>query len=291
MKYNRIFYANIIYRCNNHCSYCISHNTVNKTNNEILGIEDIQFLHKKEKISSSDLFIISGGEPTISSEFESIVNYLEFLCCNIIIYTNGTNKIKQELLDYPNIRVIIPLYGLKEFHNTIIGNPTGYDRTIQFLKTCLFPEKIDLKILISDKTNASEVISIISNYRNTYKRIHISGITDKAFNTTLSNFLNIERIVTFLLREKIEFKFSNIPLCKIKCVMEILEVNNKYESLFATDKAYFVGIKTWREINYNKMTNWYEDCKKCRFNALCTNTNLRFPVLLVNDGKVFLEEE
>ena len=128
-------------------------------------------------------------------------------------------------------------------------------------------------------------------YKSYYKRIHISGITDKAFNTIVSKFSNIENIIFFMLKEQIEFKLSNIPLCRLKSIEELLTGNNDFELLFSTNKTYFVRNKTWKEINYNRDTNWYAKCKKCMLNIICTNTNLRYPVLLVKDKKFFLEEE
>ena len=290
MNYNRVFYTNIIYRCNNNCINCISHNTANKSKDDIFSMEDLARLHEEENICSSDLFIISGGEPTLSPYFESIVNYLKTLNCNIVIYTNGTNLIKQELLDYPNLRLIVPLYGLEKSHNQIIRNQTGFYRTTQFLKNCSLSEKIDLKILISDETNYSEILSIILKYRNNCKRIHISGITDKTFRPIFSKYSDIANIINFMITEKIEFKLSNIPLCRLNCIMKILE-SNDIKTLFSSNRTFFVNNRHLREINYNKPTNWYKKCKNCKFNKVCTNTNLKYPVLLIKEKKVFLEEE
>ena len=127
MDYNRLFYMNITYSCNNRCVFCISHNTQNHSKEVTNPIILIQNANTKYHFDNKDIFVINGGEPTLSSDFDLILTYLIKLECKIIVYTNGRLlKNYNSYFNNSNIYWIVPFYGLEENHDKYTGVAGAY---------------------------------------------------------------------------------------------------------------------------------------------------------------------
>ena len=88
MDYNNLYYSNIIYRCNNKCPHCISHNTNKRRLNE--GVYNIlKDIFPITGNYDNDIFIINGGEPTLSEDFIPILDFLIERKIKIVVYSNG----------------------------------------------------------------------------------------------------------------------------------------------------------------------------------------------------------
>jgi len=114
------------YKCSLKCIHCAYGD---------LDIEDEISLEQVEqfldKYPNATLIKLSGGEPTMASNFEDVVRLCKSKCHNarITCFTNGLSRKKYNIEPH---YYWVSLYGNKEIHNSITRADT-YDKTIEFI--------------------------------------------------------------------------------------------------------------------------------------------------------------
>lgn len=290
MDYNRLFYMNITYECNNHCIFCISHNTKNRTRHVENPLEIIKFVNNEYKFTKNDIFIVNGGEPTTSSYFSNILDYLLTTKINIVVYTNGRTLSKYlQYVQDSRIRWILAFYGLSEFHDKYTGQKGSFWETFIFLQSVpkVNRNNFSIKFLIEDKEQI-EQFKELSEKLTDYNEIHISLV----LNDNISKRIELTKYVSPLIRELLKkhlIKVSNLPLCSldsdIKIYLENLVVKNINEYFFIDEKA---NVK---KIDYDRNHKWLVQCDTCKLHDICCDNYKKYRVLKIYKYKISLEEE
>lgn len=288
MNSRRLFYMNITFMCNNSCRFCISHNTSSSLNLIINPLESIKYADAQYGFASSDTVVLSGGEPTLSPQFDEILDYLSTKVGQVVIYTNGTNSI----FHYEcNIRWIVSIYGGHHTHNYYTRN----DKSFFQIKSNLYKasrSNIEVKVILNplfSELDLKEILDIAEFVQ--LKSFSISCLCD-AHN-------NFERRISFL-RDKItlleslfyafpEVKLSNIPLCVNDSIVNYIE-NSKVQENEEFDKYIIILPTSNKEIDYDGQHRWTNACTKCGLRFYCRDTNLSYRVLRINDGKQVIGE-
>lgn len=123
-------------RCNLHCDFC----SVQANNN----IAEISFNKIKDIIKTAvhyDLkeLHLTGGEPTLRSDLEDIIEFSTAADLNVRLITNGTTLNKDRLTKLVKCglkSIMISLDGMEDYHNSVRGNNT-YKKTVQAITSAL----------------------------------------------------------------------------------------------------------------------------------------------------------
>lgn len=287
MDFKRLFYINITYSCNNKCSFCISHNTRNRTkkveNPELI----IKNIHKKFFFTKNDIFVINGGEPTVSPKLKEILDNLMEIGCKIIVYSNGRLLYKyKEFLCHSNIYWIIPFYGLAEIHDKYTRVKGSFLETLSSLKEIKNTENISVKFLIHEEAQIKDFFDLAEILKQTINEIHISFILNNNFSQRYILACKVNNLISYL-QSKFVIKLSNIPLCRLNLEInfEKLKMNNIYKYYYIAEN------EDVKEIDYDKNHMWNEKCINCSLRNICSDTNKRYRVFKINHNFISLEEE
>lgn len=127
-------------KCNLNCKMCIR----GDKNDSELSLETVHKIKCLQEFSNHDV-VITGGEPTVCKEFESIVLFFKKRAKSVTICTNG-------IVDYyinkqffsPNVSIQISIDGEETAHDSIRGNGTFRQtfRTISKLESLCIPYTI-----------------------------------------------------------------------------------------------------------------------------------------------------
>ena len=172
---------NITYECNNHCIFCISHNTKNRTRKVENPLEIIKSVNEKYNFAQNDLFIVNGGEPTISPYFAKLLDYLLATPINIIVYSNGRSLSKYlQYTENKRIRWIVAFYGLQNIHDKYTGINGSFLETFYSLQSISIEnrKRVSVKFLIEDENQISD-FKELAKILTDYEEIHVSLILNK----------------------------------------------------------------------------------------------------------------
>jgi hypothetical protein len=243
-------------------------------------------VNNEYKFSKDDIFIVNGGEPTTSTCFENILDYLLATEINISVYTNGRSLSKY--LKYTHnskIRWIIAFYGLYELHDKYTGRKGSFLETFNSLQSV--PEvnrsNFSIKFLLEDESQI-EQFKELADMLNDYDEIHISLI----LRDNLSKRFELAKSVLALLSELLEnraVKLSNIPLCYFAPNIESISMQNISAYYFLDENG---NVK---RIDYDKNHNWLEKCNVCPLHNVCCDNSMKYRVLKLFKNKISLEVE
>ena len=153
-------YIEITNICNLNCQTCYNRSGLNKERREISAEQLEKTILLLSKYGAKR-FLISGGEPTLHSEFGKITELIrKYKYFSFGIVTNGTtrNKDLAELINsVPNCTVQISLDGCSEDDNKLTRGCGNFHKTIDFAK------KIEHNF---DKTNLIKMVISKHNYAN-----------------------------------------------------------------------------------------------------------------------------
>lgn len=172
----RIVYFNITYQCNNCCRNCISHN-VRRHSAKKVSVEDYKIIQNRFGIGENDIWTISGGEPTLSQNFEEIISFCRKYSSHITVYSNGRMLYNLSLNTLNNIeRIIVPIYGIEYEHNKYVQNNRAYGETLESLNKIIkySPHKIEMKLMLSESISNIEDLIESKDWEVISPNIHFS---------------------------------------------------------------------------------------------------------------------
>lgn len=287
MDFKRLFYMNITYSCNNKCNFCISHNTRNRTKKVENPMSIIKNTHKTYSFNKNDIFIINGGEPTVSPKLKGILDFLVEFECKIIIYSNGRLLYRfKEFFSYSNIYWIIPFYGLKELHDKYTGVKGSFLETLSSLREINNTENISVKFLIHEESQINDFFDLAEILRQNIHEIHISLILHNNFSQRYKLADKVNNLISYL-QSNFVIKLSNIPLCRLNLGINLDELKMNDISEY----YYIAEDEVVKKIDYDKNHKWSELCSNCSLRNICSDTNKKYRVLKINHGIISLEEE
>lgn len=300
MKFNRVFFFNITYKCNNSCTECVSKYT-REHSSRVVDLEEFKKFNTKFNFSYSDRIVISGGEPTLHNEFEKIIEYLSLFSTHIIVYTNGRTlgTISSNILGKIE-RLIIPFYGNELCHNNYTRNNRSYIETVNSIKNKLeLSEKIEIKLIVQNIENLMFFLSdkdFNTLIRFSSKTISVAGFIDYSSKKSILQkeiFKPLEEFVKKLLSIGKVVKIYDIPLCKFSSDMIEYIDNTFNEELSISFKKKICCSATGehKEVSYNSIPDYYSNCIECELNMICTMVLKRYNVLCISNNYSYLDTE
>lgn len=277
---------NITYDCNNHCVFCISHNTMNGTRRVEKPLEIIKSINERFIFKQNDLFIVNGGEPTISPYFSDILNFLLNTPINIIVYSNGRNLSKY--LNYTEnnrIRWVVAFYGLQDIHDEYTSTKGSFLETFNSLQSISseYRKQVSIKFLLEDEKQIKDFRKL-ETLLTDYKEIHVSLILNNNLSKRFEMSKKAYSFITELTANHI-VKLSNYPLCSLYSKID------KYKET-KINTYYFIDEKgNIRQIDYNRSHRWLAKCSDCDMNSICCDNCKKYRTLKINKSDLFLEEE
>lgn len=125
-------------RCNLRCLHCyLDKDTAEDTGMRELTTDEIKNILKQLANSGSLYLTFTGGEIFTRNDIIELVKFARKLKFDLKLFTNGTlvnENIVQKLSSCGLTGIEISLYGRKQIHNLITGEPTSFDKTINTIK-------------------------------------------------------------------------------------------------------------------------------------------------------------
>lgn len=285
----RLFYFNITFGCNNRCRFCCSHSTRSGVGCTITAA-DIKSLNERIGITSDDCIIVSGGEPTILDEFPKIISYFGKHTPHIIVYTNGRTLAEEDIRSViPFVeRIIVPVYGGRECHNTLAGREKAYDETISSLRATvpLFPEKFNLKFILQEDSSISDISDLIAAFP-LLQYISFAGMVydDRSHISDKRLYAELERLIEMQLSSGRQVNIYDLPLCLFSGVF-LDKIHNQYDRSLNRkyDIYYCEAAQPPRTVKYDLPTTHFGKCTDCDLNGLCSMIMKNYYCLTMRNG-------
>ena len=153
-------YYEITNRCNFNCTTCYNRSGLNKITKEI-SLDTIKESMENFRTLGANRFLFSGGEPSLHSEFESLLDLIsEYKDYSFGFVTNGSSRNKKfiELLKtHDNITLQISLDGSCEEENSKTRGAGNFEKVVNFVRETYNPHRqTRLKMVIS-KNNYDDI--------------------------------------------------------------------------------------------------------------------------------------
>ena len=153
-------YVEITNQCNLNCATCYNWSGLNRKRIE-LSFEQIENIIKLFFPYGLKRFLLSGGEPTLHSEFEKILDLIDkYPQITFGIVTNGTNQNKK-LLEFlntrDNLKLQISLDGSCEKQNAKTRGYGNFEKTVNFAKQIHKPKLMPLLKMVISQSNYTDV--------------------------------------------------------------------------------------------------------------------------------------
>lgn len=292
-------YVEITNQCNFNCSTCYNRSGLNTKRKE-LSLEQIEDIINIFIAYGLKRFLFSGGEPTLHSEFEEILDLVDkYPQITFGIVTNGTN-LNIKLLEIINTRknfiLQISLDGSCEEVNAKTRGVGNFEKTVNFAKQVQNAEISPLLKMVISQRNYSDVESFCNlalslGFTPELAFIYKSGNGSDSWDAKELTSMQKLKILKLAERSNKE-KNANIflPICTTKCPLgEGLKDNSlcikvdgsiqPCQSLYS--KKYTVGnVITFDEKTFSENMNNIAalakqrytldfGCKKCMLNDIC----------------------
>lgn len=120
----------LTYRCNSRCSMC------NIWQHPTLPAEEVTLETLAKLPGGFDYLNLTGGEPTLRTDLEAVVDLLHPKTRQLEISTNGlqADKLERILRKHPDVKIRISLEGIGERNNAIRGEKNGFERKRNTMK-------------------------------------------------------------------------------------------------------------------------------------------------------------
>ncbi|MFC1648673.1 radical SAM protein [Nanoarchaeota archaeon] len=126
-------------RCNLKCLYCFE-DAGKESDNETTLEEKISMIEQGIEMGAKVLFIAGAGEPTIDSQFRSVVEHSYKRGLTTLVYTNGTiidSGLAQFMFGH-DVTPVVKIESLHEdIHDELVGRKWGYQRAMQGINSLL----------------------------------------------------------------------------------------------------------------------------------------------------------
>lgn len=293
--------------CNLNCNFCIRKYGKSDTDCNVRLDEAIQQMKNAASIfSKDDLLILSGGEPTIHSNFKEILEESGKIFNKVSVNSNGTfsNDICQNLVSSRFLsHVTISLDGNKKSHDAIRGDGV-FDKAIVNIKKLVenaIPVMVSTTVNKNNLNSIFELASVLEHLNiSIWKISPVQSYTKEQFNEMLlpnewNRFvdsiiqktklkINIRKYFDFELFDKMEKKYgknylmqntiSNCGFCKNKFYIypdySIFPCTCLTDLRIGNLKDLTKQELDKKIIEYQKYTELKNPtCIKCKWNYLC----------------------
>lgn len=280
-------------RCNFNCRMCYVHlkpSEIHKYGKELTAKEWIR-VAREAKEAGTTWLCITGGEPLMHPEFETIWKELTQMGFFITLQTNASmieGKLQKLLEDYPPKGVKITLYGSNdEIYEQVCQVPNGFTKVDQGIRT-LKEMKIPIQLVSTIIRQNEEDVKRMAFYalKNGMKwnanggiQTSIRGTDSEARKVRIQEKLDAERYCEIRYRIKYK-KFVDInrkpcTYCKDYRLGYWVTWNGDIRFCsFMNEPNYSIKdlpfIDAWKKlISYEEKLDWPEECFECEANIVC----------------------
>lgn len=294
---SRVCYCNITYKCNNNCNNCISYNVKKHIEREV-SVEDFKFFKKHFHLGEHDVWTISGGEPTLSDNFPQIINYCHSVSPHIIVYSNGRrlSLLANDTLNKIE-RIIVPVYGENDFHNSYVNSPNAYEETIHSLRSIIERDscKIDIKIMLQEHDNMDLFFnSSMWSFLKHNKYFSISRVLPSIDKSGCSPIIaqRAEIIIKELISLKKYIRFYDIPVCLFSKDFQN-HLSQAHIETINYDPIVICGSsdKRYKLFPFNKPTDLHKKCTHCSMSSVCSMIMQNYFCPMLNGFKITITTE
>lgn len=159
---DRIYYE-LTYACNLKCIHCC--NDISDVYNQ-LSLDQIKNFHIKAMKSGIKDAVLTGGEPTMNSQFMDIISFLSE-CGSVVVTTNGTTHSPDYFIDLlgqkKNVFLQISLDGFTSTSHDAIRGKGKFATTMNLVHKLIeanLSTQVGLSVVIM-KNNISEIMDIV----------------------------------------------------------------------------------------------------------------------------------
>ena len=275
-------YCALGYKCNNNCLFCavdsVSKSLENSSTEELFSFFDT--FENKKNIE----FEISGGEPTIRSDFLDLMKYLKQLNSNnsYILLSNGrsfsNSNFTRKLSDVSPEALIIPIHGdTLKLHDLQTQSFGSFNETINGIDNLLdYSFDVDLKVIVN-KLNYIYLPQIVQFIVQTYPTIKyvslnwldLAGSAIRNKNRVFIPFLNaipyVQKALDVAVSNGLNIRTYSMP----KCIFD-----EEYQSFVGVQLRPQLSCKTPSQLlDCVKWTSGTVDkCRGCVYIKNCTGT-------------------
>ncbi len=286
------------YSCNDACLHCVvddfrdSLRKKKEPQDKTLEMIKAEMLDARSRGSH---LTITGGEPTIRSDFVEIIRYARELDYKVCVQTNGRRLADPELADalqaFDNVSYCIALHGPNaDIHDAVTQRPGSFAETVRGLHN-LHERSLPYsnKIVIS-RLNCRvlpELCQFIADLPATAVNIaypHVQGRARKLWKQVVPSYSEaapyVRRSIDLLKQRGICVSTESIPFCLMEgyesCIDELRQQLNDYAELnqYGSD----TGILNWSEVRWQIKTK-FSQCKICRFDKICEGPWKEYPLM------------
>lgn len=274
---SKLHYFNITYLCDSDCLFCAANVGIINHKEYTMTPEDFEKKLLKSNVQPGDKVMISGGEPTLSPYFWSILDICEKHNCCIDLTTNGhffANMNNVELISlYHSVVVRIPFFGIGNYHDYLTGGVGNYKKAMKalsnFSNIVSIPNMIvNVKFLLCKATvhsNQEVYRDIYAQYGNmfeyTLSPILVSHKAIMHANTVLAPYSVLIKACEDFIEQK-NINCDIIPLCLLS-ESKIVDFLKRKRVVF--DKSYSDS-----HIHYETMDNYIDNaCEICKLHKYC----------------------
>lgn len=225
MKVDTI-YLEITNQCNLNCQTCYNQSGLNHQRKE-LSLDDIQNTIELFSDYGLNRVLLSGGEPTLHSQFDTILDLVDiYPNISFGIVTNGTNH-NSKLIEYlntkPNMKLQISLDGSCEEQNAKTRGAGHFIKAVEFAKKVHSPTHKPLLKMVISQSNYEDVenfynLALSLNFTPEFAFIYKSGNGINEWeNKALTSIqkLKVLRLIERLNHGKCGEAF--LPMCTSSC--------------------------------------------------------------------------
>ena len=174
----KILYLEITGNCNLKCQHCIA---IKSRGNE-LDFSDLMKIIDDFAYIKGKKIILSGGEPTLHSQIEQIIEYCYKKDLKVILKTNAALRISKKLLELGNLfSCHISLEGASAKTNDIIRGKGSFDKIINGINNLVRSNiNLDMLSIVLNKYNKHEIEGIADlGIKYGFKSISYSFLTSE----------------------------------------------------------------------------------------------------------------
>lgn len=306
-------YVEITNQCNLNCATCYNRSGLNRKRIE-LSFEQIENIIKLFLPYGLKRFLLSGGEPTVHSEFERVLDLIDkYPQITFGIVTNGTNHNKK-LLKYlntrDNLKLQISLDGSCEEQNAKTRGVGNFEKAVNFAKQIHKPKLMPLLKMVISQSNYADVenfcdLALSLGFTPELAFIYKSGNGSDGWSS--KELTSIQKLKILKLAERINKEKNTdifLPICTTRCPLGetlnnlslCIKVNGSIQpcqSLYSEE--YAIG----NALSFNEKQFFYKlnhistlakrryeqnfDCNKCILGKICGKGCMAEAINLHND--------
>lgn len=292
-------YVEITNICNLNCATCYNRSGHNKERKE-LSSEQIESILNTFIPYGLERFLLSGGEPTLHSEFERVLDLIDkYPEITFGVVTNGTNPHKK-LLEYintkKNLKLQISLDGSCEELNAKTRGAGNFGKTVNFAKQVCTPAIEPFLKMVISQSNYNDVESFCNlalSLKFTPELAFIYKSGNGADEWGCKELDSMQKLKVLKLVERInKEKGANIflPVCTTKCPLvgglkelslcikvdgSVQPCQSLYDEKYSVGNALSFDEKTFFS-NMNGIADIAKErsrqdfgCEKCMLNGIC----------------------